>query len=344
MEYQICKKCILDSNVVGISFDEEGVCNFCNDYFGEKKKEAPNYQQREKELIDILKKRSKNSQYDCLCLYSGGKDSSYMLYTLSKKYKLRVLAFTLDNWFIPEETFSNIKKVLAKLNIDSVVFTPSWEVISTLFKIGISLFDKTPVGREMAYLVGHICWPCFVMISLFSTKCAVEKNIPNLVVGTTPGQIRQKEMNLSSPYRDLVDVYKRMILPMLDLLKSAGKLDFVKRLDLSFIEKIKVLKVKLFPFYEFVHYNEQHILEQIGQEFGWVKPKNTDSCSSNCSLNCLGIYLHKKRYKVSPYLIPFARDVREGLISREEALKCINAELDRDTIKLVSQKLGISLD
>ena len=31
-EYQICKKCILDTSDSGITFDDKGVCHYCNNF------------------------------------------------------------------------------------------------------------------------------------------------------------------------------------------------------------------------------------------------------------------------------------------------------------------------
>ncbi|MCJ7762148.1 hypothetical protein MUP38_01680, partial [Candidatus Bathyarchaeota archaeon] len=67
----------------GISFDEEGVCNYCRDYtkvsvLGEEalKQELSKYQ-------------GKGEKYDCLVPISGGRDSSFTLYQIVKKYGMR---------------------------------------------------------------------------------------------------------------------------------------------------------------------------------------------------------------------------------------------------------------
>lgn len=344
MAYQICKKCILDSNIPGISFDTNGICNFCNEYIRQELPTKASYEALEKEFIKLTKTNPEKCLYDCICLYSGGKDSTYMLYNLVKKYKLRVLAFTLDHGFLSEEAFSNIKKAVSKLGVDSIIFRPSQELTSTLFKIGTFYYNNLPSSKELAFIIGHLCWPCFVLISMSSIKFAVEKQIPNLIIGTTPGQIRQKRLDLISKYNDLVDVYKTMVIPMLKLLKIKGNTYSIRNLDLSFIGKLKVLRVRLISFYEHNEYNEKKIIKTVESEFGWKRPIDTDSCSSNCLLNSLGIEIHRRKYGISPYAIPFARDIREGLLDREEALKTVNAELNKAVVKNVAQKLGIDLE
>ena len=91
-------------------------------------------------------------------------------------------------------------------------------------------------------------------------------------------------------------------------------------------------------------YSEQKVIETVENEFGWKKPADTDSCSSNCLLNSLGIDIHRIRYGISPYAIPIARDIREGLVNREEALKTINAALNIQMVKDIAQKLRIDLE
>ncbi|MBD3426047.1 MAG: hypothetical protein GF409_02300 [Candidatus Omnitrophica bacterium] len=328
----ICSKCILSDSMPGIELNEQGICNICQ------KVSRNMYQnKREEELISILKNRKTKSKYDCICLYSGGKDSTYMLYNLVEKYRLNVLAFTLDNWFLSSGTFDNIEKVVSKLAIDHIIYKPRFDIVSKLFKYGIENYNSSEESQNLAYLIGHVCWPCFAMISLFSIKQAIKKNIPSIVVGTTPGQLRQKDKSLISKYEGVVDVYKNMIIPFLNILDKNLK----KEIDLSFFEKIKAFSLKLVPFYEYVAYSENTAINEIKNRFNWQKPSDTDSCSSNCLINSLGIALHNKLYNVNSYVIPLAHDVRLGLIDREEALKAVNSKPNEKIIYDIAQKLEL---
>lgn len=338
MSYQICNRCILDSNIPGIKFSKNGVCNFCEEY---SQKEKPGLTKdatdQEKEFLELIKNGRNNSQYDCLCLYSGGKDSTNMLYNLVSRLKLRVLAFTLDNWFLSPQTYNNIRKVVSILNVDHMFYKPEWDMVAYLFRLGIKGFDKNKESKRMAFLIGHICWPCFVMISIFSIKTALEKNIPNIVVGTTPGQLIQKKEDLLTKYKGIPDVYQSMIRPFISIIDKEHR----KKFDLSFISKIKALGLKLIPFYEYFRYSEELAFKISKEKFNWERPEDTDSCSTNCLVNALGIALHKKYYKISPYLIPLAYDVRAGLVDRQEALKAVNMRLNDEMVRQIAQKLGL---
>ena len=75
----ICKNCVLDDvSVEDIIFDENGICNYCDDFNQNIMKNwFPN--ETEKILyrtIDKIKKEGKNKDYDCIIGLSGGIDSS----------------------------------------------------------------------------------------------------------------------------------------------------------------------------------------------------------------------------------------------------------------------------
>ena len=342
-EGKICSNCILPESVPGISFDSKGVCNFCRDYQNKEASIPKNCDALECEMLSILRVNPRRHPYDCICLYSGGKDSTYMLDQLVNKHKLRVLAFTFDNWFIPRETYENINKVLSKTDCDHLIYKPSWGLNKTIFRAGFNDAWCLDRAKELSYLIGHACWPCFVQIALHAIKFAVDKNIPNIVVGTTPGQIRQKKYNLVSKYGDMADVNQAMIQPMIRLLKATNQTAALRSLDMPFFKKLKVLGIRLVSFYEYVSYNEQLAIETAQNKFGWEKPANTDSCSSNCQLNVLGIEIHRKKYGMSPYVIPLARDVREGVVKREDAIVAIAEKPNEALAKSIAERFEIKI-
>ncbi|MFY4810973.1 N-acetyl sugar amidotransferase [Aliarcobacter butzleri] len=120
IEVKICSKCIYDERVSYISFDENGVCNYCHQLENLKNDYGTATTKGEKQFIKIIeqiKKDGKNKKYDCIIGVSGGTDSSYMLY-LAKQWGLRPLAVHYDNTWNSAIATENIRKVLTALNID----------------------------------------------------------------------------------------------------------------------------------------------------------------------------------------------------------------------------------
>ena len=80
-----CSKCILPEVYPNITFDNEGVCNYC------KELQKIEYLGSLKLKEDLVKLKKDEGKYDCLVPVIGGKDSTYVLYQMSKVYDMRVL-------------------------------------------------------------------------------------------------------------------------------------------------------------------------------------------------------------------------------------------------------------
>lgn len=94
-KYQMCSRCILDTTVPEILFDENGVCNYCKLSETVEKKFPLDEVGKEKfdKLINDIKSKASNKSYDCIIGVSGGVDSSYTLFTIATKLHL------LPVWF-----------------------------------------------------------------------------------------------------------------------------------------------------------------------------------------------------------------------------------------------------
>jgi N-acetyl sugar amidotransferase len=117
---QICTKCIFDSSIYGIEFDESGVCSYCK-MVDTLTKQYDTGTQRGKErfdeIVETIKKAGKGKKYDVAVGVSGGTDSSYVLH-LAIQYGLRPLAVHYDNTWNTSIATENIRKVTQALGVD----------------------------------------------------------------------------------------------------------------------------------------------------------------------------------------------------------------------------------
>ena len=117
---QLCTRCIFDSSLSGISFDNEGVCNYCRMVDSLKEQYGTGKDKGEKlfkEIIAQIKKDGAGKKYDIVVGVSGGTDSSYML-VLAKQYGLRPLAVHYDNTWNSAIATQNIFNVTKALDVD----------------------------------------------------------------------------------------------------------------------------------------------------------------------------------------------------------------------------------
>ncbi|HUH73261.1 MAG TPA: hypothetical protein VLZ75_02530 [Chitinophagales bacterium] len=112
-----CTKCILPFTTPFITFDKDGVCNFCNEH-------QPILYRGKENLENALEKyRSKNGEPDCLAAFSGGRDSSYGLHYLKKELGLNPLAYTYDWGMITDLARRNQARMLGQLGIEHLLLS-----------------------------------------------------------------------------------------------------------------------------------------------------------------------------------------------------------------------------
>lgn len=324
-----CKQCILPETFPGIRFDDQGVCNHCRTYRGEEAT-ASLKQNYEKKFCDLLQKERKASSYDILVAYSGGKDSTYTLDVLVNRYQLRVLALTFDNGFISPRAEENIRTVCGNLKSDLLVIRPNPAILHDIFRVA-ALEELYPL--KTLERASTICTSCIGLIKNLILRTAIEKEIPFVGFGWSPGQAPVQasvmKTNPALTRQALQTIYR-------PLHRIAGD-----AINPYFLGEQHFDKPELFPWnvhpLAFLQYSEAAIINRI-KTFGWVKPDDTDPNSSNCLLNAYANHVHRQRYGFHPYIWEIANMVRAGIMSRDEGLaKCDPPE--NEQLVMYSQKI-----
>jgi len=344
-----CKKCILPETYPGIDFDKKGICNYCNYFEASKQMRDSLKDDLSKQFYDLIDeaKRKKN-EYDCIVCYSGGKDSTFLLMELKERFKLNILAFTLDNTFISNRAKSNIKAVINKLGIGHIMIRPEQDVAHRIFRDVLT--QKIIYPTELTAMLSPICVSCQGMILASAFRLAKEKDISIVFVGFTPGQypdvsyenfLKTKSCIYFSDtvHKDDPPDIIKMIRDPID--EVSGEKAGEYYLKSQYLKKGETYPYALFPFHAIVRYDENKIYERI-KTAGWIKPEDTDTCSTNCLINSLANLVFIKQYKYHPYIAEISTMVREGLLAKEEAFKLEVVENDSKVIRHCLDKLKLS--
>lgn len=332
---KVCLNCVLPETFPGIRLNEEGICNHCDKY-DEKASKRLSYDKKryEQKFLNLLSHLSvREGPYDILMAYSGGKDSTYTMSLLKNKYRLRVLAVSFDNGFISETAVANIKRVTDILGIDHILFKPQWEVLKKIFSVAV---EKELYAKKTLERASTICTSCIGMVKSICLKIAIEKGIPMVGFGWSPGQAPvQSSLMKNNP--SLIRMAQRAIFnPLREIVGDEIETYFLQEKHYSHPEK--------FPYnvhpmaWEF--YDEGMIMEEI-KKFGWVAPEDTDSNSTNCLLNAFANDIHIKKYGFHPYVWEIANMVREGIMKRDEGYKKIYQKQPLNLITTSKEKLEI---
>lgn len=328
----LCTRCILPSTFPGVSFDEQGVCNHCQRDKGSIAQQA-GQKKYEKKFLKLLQEKRKKGRYDVIVAYSGGKDSSYTLDLFVNRYKLQVLALTFDNTFISKRALENISNLCGNLGVDSLIVKPSRGMLRKIFKTSASQELYSPKTLERA---STICTSCIGMVKGIVLRTAIEKQIPFVGYGWSPGQAPVQSSVMRTNPAFTRGTQKMILTP---LQKIAGDEILPYFLTDSQFEEKEHFPWNIHPL-AFLHYDEDDIVERI-KELGWERPDDTDPNSSNCTLNAFANQVHRERYQFHPYVWEIANMVRSGVLTRKEGIEKIEPPEDIEMVSYSKDKLGL---
>ena len=164
-----CKKCLMPFEKRFIN--KQGECVICDEH--RKKWLNRDYAEKEKELQQIFehfKQRNKNHKYDCIIAFSGGKDSVYALYLVTKKYGMRPLVVTADNGLLTPFARANMKKVINQFGVEHLIVTRDPEELKSIYR---AYFQKTK----------NFCEICYLAIHSALGQAALEHDVPLIITG-----------------------------------------------------------------------------------------------------------------------------------------------------------------
>jgi hypothetical protein len=130
-----------------------------------------NWQERLEQLDALVAEYRGRYRYDCLVPFSGGKDSTWTLYYLMKRYPgIKPLVVRFNHGFLRPNLKANCDRVFRKLGVDVHDFTPSWKVVQRLM---LQAFLEK----------GDFCWHCHTGIFAYPMQVALKEQVPLIFWG-----------------------------------------------------------------------------------------------------------------------------------------------------------------
>lgn len=303
-----CKQCLVPEPVPGISLSPEGICNLCRDsksLEAEVAKEEESRLAYEADFEKTLSECRGQGQYDCLVPLSGGKDSIDLLYRLKVERKLKVLAFTVDV-NIPALAWDNIRRALGKLNIDHIVYSPSHEFYEKAFRYLL----RNQEARGAVYTISYVYAPLFEGDAI---KLAMEKDIPLVLAGYSPGQPEPERMHYE---------FSRKLICETDWTPPA----MVASGEFSADDLARFYNPKnypagtqfpryLAPFHAWP-YNQEETMRRVVEHGLVASSKHANPIHSNYPINWLLMYSDLLAFGYNPYAPEFSSLIRRGKANR----------------------------
>jgi hypothetical protein len=309
-----CSKCILPESFPGIRFDEAGVCNYC---LAQKRART----RGREALLDLIRPyRDKHEKYDCIVAISGGRDSAFVAHYAVWELKLRVLGYTYDNGFMPEQTQANVRNTVSSLGIDHV--TDNRDYMRKRVRHLVSSWMRRPSPA----MIGFLCTGCRTGYVRGLVKTARDYGVPLVITGSgEPGQPfadKLLSIPIDSDKKELALV-RGFMMEMVRNPRYISRPDcamaFVREFYYRFLYRSGL---RLVPLFRFVEWDESKILSLIQSELEWRTPAQSGtSWRSDCKIHLLRQYLYKETLGFTKNDALMSRMIRENMVTREEALR-----------------------
>jgi hypothetical protein len=333
-EPALCARCVLPATFPGADFDEAGVCAQC--------RAAPPPERAALLREDLAQKLSAvfdaargRGAYDVIVAFSGGKDSSYTLMELVERQHLRCLAVTIDNGFVAEQAFSNIRAVTGALGVDFLMFRPAPAFMNKVYRTSATgdVHPKVALTRASS-----LCNSCIGLINAQMVRIALEKGVGVIAGGYIGGQVPRDaavlEIDLDVHARFRAESVKRYLLHF--GAEAAGYYGLPEELvAASGVKKLHVVNPMLA-----LGVSEGRIVEELAR-LGWKKTADTGKNSTNCLLNELGVRIHVERQGHHPYAMEVAEQVRSGLMTRAEGIEKLSGVPSREEVAWQAERIGL---
>jgi N-acetyl sugar amidotransferase len=331
-EYQACTNCVMDTTDSKIVFDENGMCDHCNNFY---KNIKPNWNPDDigakelKKIVDKIKDDGKGKKYDCIVGISGGVDSSYLIYMAKEKWGLRPLAFSVDTGWSLNVANENISKLVKGLDVDLYTDIVNWDQMKDLqlsyFKAQVPYQDTPQDHAIFAGLYNYASKNGFKYVITggnFSTECIREPN----------------EWVHVNDVRQIKDIHRKFGKASLKGFPLCGM--FKYRLYYRYIKGMKIIKpLDLIPYYK------EDVIKELHDRFGWEKYKNKHF--ENTFTRFYEGYWLIKKFGYDKRRAHLSSLILTGQIKRDEALEIIknppySVEEAMQDMEFIASKLGLT--
>lgn len=340
-----CNKCVMPESAESLGFDNKGVCSVCRQI--EFKQTAIDWNAKLEEFHKIVDQVRGKHDYDCIVPFSGGKDSTFTLWYLVKKLKLKPLVVRFDHGFMRETLIENNVRTFRTLGCDVLNFTPNWQVVRKL------MFES--LRRR-----GDFCWHCHTGIFAYPMWIALEKKVP-LVIWGEPSA----EYSSFYSYDEDEEVDERRFNSFVNLGINAedmlGMIDNtvgdypvtardLKPFSYPPIADLRALKLRSVCLGSYIPWDVKEQTALIREELGWQGeevegvPPEYDYEKIECFMQGMRDYIKylKRGFGRTTHLASI--DIRNGRLTREQGVELVKQYDGKrpNSIEIFLKYLGIT--
>lgn len=178
-----CTRCVLSDRATTL---HNGVCAACRAADAAPAADRTrDHEALARELDAVLKDHAGKGRgrYDAVVLFSGGKDSAYLLHRLIAEHPgLRLLAATIDNGFFSAIAMANVRRILERIDVDHVTVKPKASLYKHTFQHALTHLNAGGCYTTVDRMDGDLAFDT-------GRNLAASLDIPLMIAGLSPEQV-----------------------------------------------------------------------------------------------------------------------------------------------------------
>lgn len=310
-----CDRCLLSERCVPL---RDGICDICRTADSGPSETAVRQGRAagmEATLGQLLQQYQGQGagNYDALLLFSGGKDSAFLLHRLRSEFpQLRLLAVTVDNGFFSHVAMANCRRILQRIDgVDHVFFRPPAALYVKAFRHALTHLNAGGCYTTVDRIDGDLTFD-------MGRNLAASLAIPLVIAGLSPGQV-ERILGLRNFETRPEDERTRRLetagFPLQDVFNAEERQKYWW--DGTAWPELRVPRV-LYPFYAW-SYDEALIRREVVQ-WGLIEAGQDNPLATNNDLIPVMLAVDSCRLGYSGFEPEFAALIRAGQTDRQSWL------------------------
>jgi len=323
-----CTKCLLPETFPFIEYDHQGICNYCINYKPQDKIQPI---ENLKALVEPY--RRKDGKPDCIVPFSGGRDSTYSLHIIKKELGLNPIAFTYDWGMVTDLARKNIARVCGKLGVENIIVSADMHWKRENIRKNIQAWLKYPsLGMIPLFMAGDKYF--FYYTNRLKKQTGINLNIWGI------NNLENTEFKVGfaglPPEFDKRRIYSLSILNQLklfgyvgsNLIRSPGYINQSIFDSLgSFASRYIAPKRDYYHLFDYYRWDENEINSLLLKEYNWETAIDTQSTwRIGDGTASFYNYIYYTVTGFSENDTFRSNQIREGMLSREEAMGLIESD------------------
>jgi asparagine synthetase B (glutamine-hydrolysing) len=338
-----CTKCILPETFPFIKFDENGVCNYCNHY-------KPITLKGKDAFVELAREyKSGNAQHDCLLPFSGGRDSSYALHYVKKELGLNPIAFSYDWGMLTDLARRNQARMCGALGVEHILISADIRKKRENIRKNVSAWLKRPdLGTIPLFMAGDKQYFYFanllmeqnnLKLSIMGENMLETTRFKSGFCGIKPNFNTEHTYTLST-----ADKMKMILYYGKEYLLNPAYINSSLLDTFDAFKSYYVIKHRNVNLFDYIPWIESEVESVLINEYDWeTDPGTRTTWRIGDGTAAFYNYIYYVVAGFSENDTFRSNQIREGLITREEALRKTNAENQPrwDSIQWYCNTIGI---